>query len=181
MQISICGTPGSGKSTVAKIIAKKLGYKYYSVGEVRRQIAEKRGLTILEFNQLKEDTDTEFDNRQKQMGEKEDNFVIEGRLSFHFVPKSIKFFFKADLKKAAERVFRDQRDSEKTYKSVEEARKEMQERMDNDKKRYKKRYGLDPYNEKQFDYVIDTTSLTIEEVAGKAMKIISWESGKKTD
>ncbi|HII14805.1 MAG TPA: AAA family ATPase [Nanoarchaeota archaeon] len=181
MQISICGTPGSGKSTVAKILAKKLGYKYYSVGGLRRQMAEKKGLTILEFNQLKEDTDTEFDSRQKQIGEKEDNFVIEGRLSFHFVPKSIKLFFKTDMEKAAERVFRDQRDSEKRYSSVVEAMKEMQERMDNDKKRYMQRYGLDPYREMQFDYVIDTTSLTIEEVADKAMKIIRWESGKKTD
>ncbi|MBU2638437.1 MAG: cytidylate kinase family protein [Nanoarchaeota archaeon] len=173
MQISICGTPGSGKSTVARIIAEKLHYKYYSVGELRRKAAEKRGLTIYEFNQLKEDTDTFFDNIQKEIGEKEDNFVIEGRLSFHFVPKSLKIFFKTDLRKAAERVFKDQRETEKTYKSVEEAREEMQERMDNDKRRYKMHYNLDPYDEKQFDAVLDTTGIAVDEVVEKVMKEVN--------
>lgn len=172
MQISICGTPGSGKSTVAKIIAEKLGYKYYSIGELRRQMAEKRGLTIVEFNNLKEDTDTSFDNYQKELGEKEDNFVIEGRLSFHFVPKSLKFFFKTDLRTAAERVFKDPRSSEKKYKNLNEVLNEMKKRMDDDKKRYKKHYNLDPYNEKQFDIVIDTTNISIEEVAEKVMEAI---------
>ncbi|MDI6738092.1 MAG: (d)CMP kinase [Nanoarchaeota archaeon] len=181
MQISICGTPGSGKSTVAKIIAEKLKYKYYSVGALRRQMAKKRGLAIYEFNQLKEDTDTEFDNNQQKIGEKEDNFVIEGRLSFHFVPNSLKFFFKADLKKAAERVFKEPRSSEKKYKNVDEVLKEMKKRMNGDKKRYKERYNLDPYNERQFDCVIDTTNISVEEVVDKVMKTIRWESGKKTD
>ena len=83
--------------------------------------------------------------------------------------------------KAAERVFKDQRSSEKKYNNIEEARKEMQERMDNDKRRYKMHYKLDPYNEKQFDYVIDTTEISIEEVVDKVMKTIDWESGKSTD
>jgi len=177
MQISICGTPGSGKSTVARIIADKLKYKYYSVGALRRKIAEKRGITIYEFNRLKEDTDTEFDNYQKKIGEKEDNFVIEGRLSFHFVPKSLKFFFKTELKKAAERVFKDQRSSEKKYASIEEAKEEMQERRDNDKKRYKMHYNLDPYDEKQFDVVINTTNISIKEIANKVMKEVN-KNGK---
>ena len=93
MQISICGTPGSGKSTVAKIIADKLKYKYYSVGALRRKMAEKRGLTIYEFNQLKEDTDTEFDNIQKKIGEKEDNFVIEVLPFIPLCSKVIKVLF----------------------------------------------------------------------------------------
>lgn len=169
MQISICGTPGSGKSTVARIIAEKLVYNYYSVGELRRKAAEKRGLTIYEFNKLNEDTDTYFDNMQKEIGEKEDNFVIEGRLSFHFVPKSLKIFLKTDLKKAAERVFRDPRSTEKKHKDVGEVLAEMQKRMDDDKARYMKHYNLDPYNEKQFDAVIDTTDISVTEVVEKVM------------
>lgn len=172
MQISICGTPGSGKSTVAKIIAEKLGYKYYSVGELRRKAADKRGLTIYEFNQLKEDTDTYFDNMQKEIGKKEGNFVIEGRLSFHFVPKSLKIFFKTDLRKAAERVFKDPRSTEKKHRNVNGVLEEMKKRMDDDKNRYMKHYNLDPYDENNFDVVLDTTSLSVNEVAEKAMEEI---------
>lgn len=181
MQISICGTPGSGKSTVAKLIADKMIYKYYSVGALRRKMAEKRGLTILEFNQLNEDTDTEFDNMQKKIGEKEDNFVIEGRLSFHFVPKSLKFFFKTDPKKAAERILKDPRSSEKKYRNANEILEEITERMENDSERYQKRYKIDPYDEKQFDYVIDTTEINVDEVVDKIMKIVRWENGQSTD
>ena len=51
----------------------------------------------------------------------------------------------------------------------------MQERMDNDKRRYKMHYKLDPYNEKQFDVVIDTTNLNIDEVAEKVMEAVKNE------
>ena len=46
MQITIGGMPGSGKSTIGKMLAKSLGYKYYSIGEIRRELAQKRGLTM---------------------------------------------------------------------------------------------------------------------------------------
>ncbi|HII15831.1 MAG TPA: AAA family ATPase, partial [Nanoarchaeota archaeon] len=42
MQITIGGVPGAGKSTVAKLIAEKLGYKSYSMGAIRREIAGSR-------------------------------------------------------------------------------------------------------------------------------------------
>jgi len=172
MQISICGTPGSGKSTVAKIVAQKLGYKYYSVGEIRREMAKKRGLTIDEFNSLPEDTDTEFDEYQKKLGKTEDNFVIEGRLSFHFVPNSIKFYLVCDLGVAAERIYKNQRSTEKPYKSIEDAKKEIEERIKQDNQRYFKRYGLRPYHASHYDYVIDTTNISIEEVVQEILEKI---------
>ncbi|MCX6741353.1 MAG: AAA family ATPase, partial [Candidatus Parcubacteria bacterium] len=46
MIITLSGKPGSGKTTVAKILAEKLGYKFYSTGDLRGQMAMKRGLTI---------------------------------------------------------------------------------------------------------------------------------------
>lgn len=44
MIITISGYPGSGKSTIADIIAKKLKLKRYSVGNFRRELAKKRGI-----------------------------------------------------------------------------------------------------------------------------------------
>jgi len=35
MIITIAGEGGSGKSTVARILAKKLDYKHYSTGDLR--------------------------------------------------------------------------------------------------------------------------------------------------
>ena len=42
MKITISGPIGSGKSTVSKILAAKLGYKHYSIGGFMRDIAKKR-------------------------------------------------------------------------------------------------------------------------------------------
>jgi cytidylate kinase len=42
MIITIAGTVGSGKSTVGRIIAKRLGLKHYSIGDLMREMAEQR-------------------------------------------------------------------------------------------------------------------------------------------
>ena len=41
MIITISGLPGSGKSTIGKMLAKKLGYKFYSMGDLRGKIEKK--------------------------------------------------------------------------------------------------------------------------------------------
>ena len=77
MIISISGTPGAGKSTVAPMLADKLGYKRYYMGGLRREAARKRGLTIEEYNKLGEtdpSTDLEVDRYQEELGKKENNF-----------------------------------------------------------------------------------------------------------
>ena len=91
MIITIAGDPGSGKSTIARMLAAKLGLMYYSIGAKRRMMAEEREMTLEELNQLgeKEDfTDREVDEWQKKLGETRDGFIMEGRTSFFFIPNS---------------------------------------------------------------------------------------------
>ncbi len=91
MIITISGLPGSGKSTVGKILAKKLGYEFMSLGDLRGKIAIDRGITIDELNHLGEKegwTDKEVDDYQREYGKTHDNLVVEGRLSFYFIPRS---------------------------------------------------------------------------------------------
>ncbi len=174
MQITIGGMPGSGKSTVASLAAKKLNLKFYSMGGIMRELAAKRGMPINEYVSLKEDIDTELDGYQKSLGEKEDDFIIEGRLAFHFIPRSIKIFFDIDLKIASERIFLDPRlKSERPYSSASECLKALKLRIADDKKRYKMRYGLDAYDSKNFDYVIDTSNMAIDEAVGKVLSIVT--------
>lgn len=174
LQITIGGMPGSGKSTVASLVAKKLNLKYYSMGNIMREIAAKKGMTISEYVSSKEDIDSELDNYQKDLGVKENNFIIEGRLSFHFIPKSIKIFFDIDLKIASERIFANQRaGSEAHYSSASECYDALRKRIEDDKKRYKKKYSIDAYDPKNFDYVIDTGSLDIGGAVEKVISIIN--------
>ncbi|MFH0752376.1 MAG: cytidylate kinase family protein [archaeon] len=172
MKITIGGMPGSGKSVVGKFLAGKLGYQFYSIGSIRRDLAAKRGMTINEFNQLNENTDQEVDDFQKRLGAEKDKFVIEGRLSYHFIPDSFKIYFDCDLRVAAERIFKTSRTTEDKGDSPEETYDKLRERVDNDCKRYGQYYNLNCYDTAQFDYVIDTTNLSLEEVKKRVLGIV---------
>ena len=54
MIITISGIAGSGKSTVAKLLAKKLNYNHYSIGEFMRDIAKEKNTSLLELSNLAE-------------------------------------------------------------------------------------------------------------------------------
>ncbi|HII14806.1 MAG TPA: AAA family ATPase [Nanoarchaeota archaeon] len=177
MQITIGGVLGAGKSTVAKLIAEKLGYKSYSMGAIRREIAGSRRLTIDEFNSLPENTDEVVDEYQKKLGKVGDNFVNEGRLAFYFMPESMKIYLHCDVEVAAARIFRDQRRSEQEYSLIAEVAMSIQKRMKSDRERYSQHYGVDCYDTSQFDRVIDTTNKTAHEVAEEILSIV--EAQKK--
>ena len=166
MKITISGKPGSGKSVVADAIAKKLNLKRYSVGDYRREMAKKRGMTLAQLNKLgeKEDfTDKEADGWQKQIGIKEDNFVIDGRTGFLFIPDSIKIFLDVEPEIGAERMMHRDNIEEKTP-TKEIALKLWKERVKSDTKRYKKYYNINLYYKKHYDLVIDTSNMNQEQV-----------------
>lgn len=178
MIITISGQAGSGKSTVARLLAEKLGYKHYSMGDLRRKMARERGMTIAEFNKLgeKEDfTDKDVDNYQKQLGEKEDNFVVDGRLSFHFIPQSFKVYVKATLAERAKRVFKDERDTEH-FSSEDDAQKALEWREKTDIKRYQHYYHIDPSDHGQYDLVVDSSTIPASQVVKKILSFIKQET-----
>src|SRR3989344_2435450 len=175
MIISISGDPGSGKSTVAKIIANRLKLKHYSAGDFRRKMALERGMNIHELNALGEKeafTDNDADDYQRKLGITEDNFIIDGRLSFYFIPHSYKIYLKVDSQIAAERIFNAQRLDEHIYASIDDVLNATKARVESDEKRYKKYYGIDYTDAKQYDLVIDTTKSTPEEIADKIISEI---------
>ena len=176
MKITIGGTAGSGKNTVAEILAKKLHLKVYDVGQMRRQLAERMKLSLAELNKLgerEEFTDKEIDRQQEQIGKGEDNFIMVGRMAYHFIPDSIKIFLTASPKEAGRRIYQSQKNrTAERFKSAAEATKETLEREASDRKRYKKWYDLDPHDPTQFDLVIDSTDFPAELVAKKILEYI---------
>jgi len=165
MIITFMGTPSAGKSFLSRKIAEHYGMKHYSVGDMRREAATKRGMTIAEFNKLgeTEDTDTLFDDRQKELA-KNDDFVIDGRLSAHFIPQAIKVFVDADEDIRAQRMFIDKNRLGESADSIEDAKKFMRERCESDSKRYLRLYDFDPFKQGEYDIVFDTTHLSKKRV-----------------
>jgi len=181
MIITISGTPGSGKSTVGKMLAKKLKYKYYSIGAMRRAMAKERGMTLQEFNVLGESkafTDRDIDEWQAKLGKTADNMVVEGRTSFHFIPHSVKLFLKVSLNEAARRIFHDKAhvrrfEASHHYHTIKELEHGLRGRMASDTRRYKKYYGLNISLPKHYDLVIDTTKHKPNETLAQIVKYLA--------
>jgi len=175
MIITISGIAGSGKSTVAKLLAKKLNYKHYSIGDFMREIAKERNVTLLELSrQAEEDRsiDKELDKKQIELGKEQDNFVIDSRLGFHFIKNSIKVFLNVNLNEAAKRIFKEKREHEQ-YKDVQESIEKIKTRISSEDKRYRGYYKVDYHNRDNYDIIIDTTEIKPEEVVEDILKKIN--------
>ncbi|MFZ4648528.1 MAG: cytidylate kinase family protein [Patescibacteria group bacterium] len=179
MIISISGAHGSGKSTLAKRLAEKLGWPRYYMGGLRREAAKKRGLTLAEYNKLGEkdpQTDLEVDEYQKLLGETSDNFVIEGRTSWHFIPHSLKIYLDVREDEAANRIFHDLKsrpEEASESDSLHDIKRILAERKLSDVRRYRKYFNIEVYNPKNYDYYLDTSDSTIDEVFEKLWGFIA--------
>lgn len=181
MIITISGVPGSGKSTVAGLVARKLGFRHYSAGDFMRELAEKRSVSLLELGKAAEKNrtiDQELDLRTAELGKNEDDFVMDSRLAYHFIPESFKVFLTVDEKAAAARIFSDVksrksgRKMEKESTTLTATLTAIKKRRKSEELRYRKYYNLNPYDEKQYDLVIDTTKTSPDKVVGKVVTAV---------
>ena len=180
MIITISGAPGSGKTTIAEELARVLGYKHYSNGDYMRQMAVNRGmtlndLTILAMNDAS--IDHEIDAQSKKLVERaEDDFVIDARLGYHFIPNSFKVYLSVSEEEAARRIFQKQREheSKRKYVDEEEAHAFIRKRMASEVQRYQSSYGLRCHDTEAsgYDIILDTTELSPDEVVEHLLRAI---------
>ena len=170
MRITIGGTPASGKGTAGKLLAKELGYEYWSAGSVWRVEAEKHNMTLNEFHRYLTDHpqfDHYLDEKQAELSER-DNIIVDSRLGFHFVKGSVRIYLTTNLDVAAARLYAAKR-SEEQVSSLAEARAEIEERMHAERTRHKELYGVDIADTHNYDIVIDTTPLDPKAVVDSIM------------
>ncbi len=179
MIITISGTPGSGKSTIAKILEQDLKAERIYAGQIMRETAKKQGKTLQEYiEEAKKNPaiDQEIDNQvaklalQKQEDKK--TLIVEGRMQFHLLHKSIKVFIAVSPEEGGRRIFEDLKNKEVSVqrnegapKNLSEVIKSTTERMEEDRKRLLKLYKVDYLDPKNYDLVIDTTSISAKEAA----------------
>jgi cytidylate kinase len=171
MIVTISGRAASGKSSVAKLLAKKLHFGHYSAGDMQRKIADEKGISITKLNLLEQGDDSidrMIDAKTRELGEKRDDFVIDGWLAPCFIPRSFKVFLEASEDVRIARRLAHHR-AEETLRSSGQARHDMRARESANAERWKRYYTYDYLDKKNYDLVIDTTRLAIEQVVQRIL------------
>ncbi len=172
MIITISGRPGSGKSTLSKILSVKLGLELVSMGDVFRKCAQDRCMSLAEFGEIarcNEKIDMEIDEMQKKIAREKDNIMIEGRLSGFLVDADLKVWLQAPLEIRAQRI------SKREGKQVERAMKETSEREICERERYLKYYDIDINDLSIYDIIINSSRWNPEELSEIVKKAVDFK------
>jgi cytidylate kinase len=141
MKITISGPPGSGTTTLARAVAEKHGFQLVSAGEMFRDLAKERGLSVAGFSELAEKDitiDALIDVRQKEIAKARDNIVVEGRLSGWMVEDAgLRIWLNAPLACRAKRIAT--RDGMDEYT----ARELTLQREESERTRYRNYYNIE--------------------------------------
>ena len=162
--ITISGTPGSGKSTVANLLEEKTGIKYIYSGMIFRELAKKYKLSLEEFGKYCEENskvDKELDDRQLDILKKGD-VILEGRLAgwiaYQNKISAIKVMINTDVDTRAERIVK------RESGDVELRKKEIIKREKSEIMRYKKYYNIDLKDTSIYDVIVDSKEKTPGEI-----------------
>jgi cytidylate kinase len=143
--ITISGPHGTGKSTYARALAKALGLKHVCAGELFRELAHEKTMTLEAFSKYAANT-PEVDK------------LIDAQLGAWILKND------ADVKLllVASDEIRFQRIAGRDHVSFETAKRETLAREQIQRDRYKKYYGIDVTDHTIYDLKIDTGLQSID-------------------
>tara|TARA_B110000967_G_scaffold186989_1_gene208557 strand:- start:914 stop:1462 length:549 start_codon:yes stop_codon:yes gene_type:complete len=172
-RITVSGHPGSGTSTLVKGLVKHFGWTSLNGGDVFRNEAANRDMTLQEFGELcKEDpeVDRALDKLlQEQMLENSAD-IVESRLAgwwaYRLEIPCVRLWLDVDEQERAKRV---------TYRegiSIEEALIANKKRSSVDAERFIELYQLLPEQREPYTSLLDATNLGSEEVLAATITIL---------
>lgn len=172
--ISLAGELGAGKTTVTNLIQEKLKYPIHRNGEYFRKLAAQNNMSVTEFNEYVEkhpEIDMQIEKSARQAADNNDKLIIDARLGWYAVPESFKVYMTVDIEEAAKRAFNDpNRKKTENFNTIEEQKQDIQKRFNLENERYFNLYGIHKEDKANYDFIIDTTRISKEEVAQKIIE-----------
>jgi len=169
-KITIFGLAGTGTTTLGKLLALRLNSKFVSTGNIFRQMATDLGLSLYEFDVLcnsNSEYDRRIDAETEKFGIENDNFVLESRLGWHFIPDSFR------VKILCEDKVRFGRVAARDGISQEQAKEKTLKREADGPQRYRELYGIEDFGaDSHFDFIIDSTNLSPAEIVERIIEAI---------
>jgi len=162
--ITLSGTPGSGKSTIAEMLAEKRSLDYVYSGLIFRELAKKYDMNLAEFGsycETHDDVDRELDDKQVQLLRK-GNVLLEGRLAGWLAVNNNIDAFKIWID--ADAIIRAERIVNREGGTVKDQLKKMMNREKSEQTRYKSYYDIDLTDTSIYDLIIDSSQKTPEEI-----------------
>jgi len=169
MKITLAGSPGSGKSTLRKMLAAHYSLSTKCTGDFMRELSREHGFNditrfLVDYVSEHPEVDHRVDEEQRKFGKKNDNFVLDAHLGFYFVPDSIRICLVCELKEASNRILKDDNRTNESAKTIRDSIYASKKRMETMKKNFYQLYKVDINDPSNFDLLLDTTNLSSSEV-----------------
>jgi radical S-adenosyl methionine domain-containing protein 2 len=157
-RITLSGEVASGKSTVGKLLAERLGYAFTSIGNATREAAQARGMDIVSFQRaclLDPQEDRRIDRAFAAQCNTSEAAVIDYRLGFHFVKDAFHIFLRIAEATATERLRNAGRNGESHLT--------LPERNATFQRQFQQVYGIDYTIAAHYDLVVDVDGMSSAE------------------
>ena len=169
--IAVAGGPGTGTTTLCRLLAARLGATHVYAGQVFRTIAAENGMDVVAFSKYAEgrpEVDEELDRRMIELA-RGPSVVLDARLSaWHAAQAAVpalRVLLTVPPRVGAERVA-----AREGRTDVEAVQAENAEREESERRRYRDLYHFDPSDHSHYDLVIDSSTLPPDEIATRVIE-----------